>query len=76
MATTIEELNRKLMKEALACASVADRLRGLTAREILEEFPHDELLERMPIEERMKRLSVEQIEDYLRDLVMQKRRGR
>ena len=34
MATTIEELNRKLMKEAMEMASVKDRLKGLTTEEI------------------------------------------
>jgi hypothetical protein len=48
------------------------RLFGLTARKILDEFPHEELLERLPIEERLKGISVEDIEDYLRTLKREK----
>jgi hypothetical protein len=43
MATTIEELNRKLMKEAMDMASVEDRLKGLTAEQILKRLSPEEI---------------------------------
>ena len=59
MATTVEELNRKLMKEAMELASVKDRLKGLTPKQLLEEIPAEEILKALPAEE---------IEAYLRKL--------
>jgi hypothetical protein len=59
MATTLEELNRKLLKEALEKASVHDRLSGLTP---------EQRLEGLPTEERLKGLSLDDIEAYLREL--------
>ncbi len=43
MATTIEELNRKLMKEAMEMASVAERLKGLTTEQILKRLSPEEI---------------------------------
>jgi hypothetical protein len=59
MAKTLEELNRKLLKDALEKASVHDRLRGLTP---------EQRLEGLPAEERLKGLSPDEIEAYLREL--------
>lgn len=68
MATTIADLNRKLMKEAMEMASVKERLRGLTAEQLLKEMPREELLQAMPAEERLKGIPPEVIEAYLRSL--------
>jgi hypothetical protein len=77
MATTLEELNRKLLKEALEKASVHDRLSGLTpeqrleglpAEERLKGLPAEERLKGLPAEERLKGLSPDEIEAYLREL--------
>jgi hypothetical protein len=65
MATTIEELNRKLMKEAMEMASVKDRLKGLTPEQRIEGLPAEEIL---------KRLSAQEIEAYLRTLKKKKPR--
>jgi hypothetical protein len=43
MATTVEELNRKLMKEAMEMASVKDRLKGLTTQERLKGLSAEEI---------------------------------
>jgi hypothetical protein len=43
MATTIEELNRKLMKEAMEMASVDERLKGLTPKERLKGLSAEEI---------------------------------
>jgi hypothetical protein len=43
MATTLEELNRKIMKEALERASVESRLEGLTAEERLKGRSPEEI---------------------------------
>ena len=43
MATTIEELNRKLMKEAMEMASVDERLKGLTTEHILKRLSPEEI---------------------------------
>ena len=67
MATTIEELNQKLMKEAMEMASVDERLKGLTA---------EQRLEGLPAEERLKGLSAEEIEAYLRSVKKKKPRGK
>jgi hypothetical protein len=68
MATTIADLNRKLMKEAMEMASVKERLRGLTAEQLLKEMPREELLQAIPAEERLKGIPPEVIEAYLRSL--------
>ena len=67
MATTLEELNRKIRKELMESASVQERLKGLTAAQRLEG---------LPAEERLKGLSAEEIEAYLRALKKKKSRGR
>lgn len=59
MATTLEELNRKIRKQMLESASVEERLKGLTP---------EQRLEGLPAEERLKGLSAEEIEAYLRTL--------
>lgn len=38
MASTLEQLNRKIDRDTLERASVHDRLRGLSAEEILDVF--------------------------------------
>jgi hypothetical protein len=43
MASTLEELNRKLLKEALEKASVEDRLKGLTTEQILKRLSPEEI---------------------------------
>lgn len=65
MATTIAELNRKLMKEALDSASPQDLVKRLTPKQRLEG---------LPAEERLKGLSPEEIESYLRGLKKRKPR--
>ncbi len=77
MATTLEELERKLRNEALASASVKDILDAVSHDEILKELPTEERLKGLPAEERLKGLpaeerlkgiSPEEIEAYLREL--------
>jgi hypothetical protein len=60
MATTLEELNRKILKEALERASVEDRLKGLTAEDRLKGLPAEERLKGLPAEERLKGLPAEE----------------
>jgi hypothetical protein len=72
MATTLAELNRKFVEEAIETASVKDRLRGLTPEQRLEGLPAEERLKGLPAEERLKGLSPEQIEAYLRSLKNEK----
>ena len=43
MATTLEELNRKIRKELLETASVQERLKGLTAEERLKGLSPEEI---------------------------------
>ena len=66
MATTLEELNRKITKEALDSASVNDLVKRLTP---------EQRLDGLPAEERLKGLSPEEIEAYLRALKKQKSPG-
>lgn len=77
MATTLEELNRKVMKELLEAATVTDRLRGLTPAQRLEGLPAEERVKGLPAEERvkglpaedrLKGLSLEEIEAYVQKL--------
>ncbi len=84
MATTVGELNRKLMQEALDAASAEDlvkrltpkqRLEGLPADEILKALPSEERLKGLPAEERLKGLLPEEIEAYLRTLKKEKPKG-
>jgi hypothetical protein len=65
MASTIEELNRKIIKEALETASPKDRVKGLTPAERFEGLSADELL---------KLVDPEDIEKYLRGLKRKKPR--
>jgi len=77
MATSLEELNRKIMKEAMEKATVDDRLKGLPPEQVLKRFspeerlkglPAEERLKGLPTEERLKGLSPEEIEAFLRAL--------
>ena len=63
MATTLEELDRKLMKQTLEMASLQDRLNGLSA---------EQRLKGLPTEERLKGIPPEEIEAYLRSLRKEK----
>jgi hypothetical protein len=45
MASTIEELNRKIIREALESATVDDRLRGLTVKDRLKGLSAEEVEE-------------------------------
>ncbi len=63
MASTIEKLNRKIMKEAMESATVKDRLKGLTAKQVLNELPTEEVLKALP---------AEVIEAYLRTIKKEK----
>ena len=62
MATTIADLNRKLMKEAMEMASVKDRLKGLSIQQRFEDLSTAEVMQAFPVEERLKGLPAEEIE--------------
>ena len=76
MATTLEEINRKILKEALDSAPAKELVNRLTPAQRLEGLPAEERLKGVPAEERMKGLSPEEIEVYLRKLKNEKPQGK
>jgi len=66
MATTLEEINRKIKKEALEEATVDELLKKLTIDDRLKGLPVEDRLKGLPAEERLRGLSAEEIEAYLR----------
>ena len=75
MASTLEELNQKILKEALETASIDDRLKGLSPDDRLKGLTAEQILKRFSPDDRLKGLTTEEIEAYLRTLKNEKQKG-